>query len=102
MYHAKCLSELCDENYVDESGRRIAERVKDHNERDNKSHIWKHSLQPGYEPVKSFDLSIICKNFNGKKRKRKIAESLLIKQLRPTLNTHNKLTAFLWIVLLSF
>ena len=51
MYHAKCLSELCDENYVDESGRRIVERVKDHNERDHKSHILKHSLQPGYEPV---------------------------------------------------
>ena len=69
MYHAKCPSELCDENYVDESGRRIAERVKDHNETDHKSHILKHSLQTEYEPVKSFDLSIIYKNFNGNKRK---------------------------------
>ena len=90
MYHVKCLSELCDENYVDESDGRIAERVKDHNGRDHKSHILTHSLQTGYEPMKSFDLLIICKNFNGNKRKRKIAESLLIKQLRPILNIHDK------------
>ena len=28
MYHAKCPRELCDENYVGESGRRIAERER--------------------------------------------------------------------------
>ena len=90
MYHAKCPSELCDENYVGESGRCIPERMKDHNGRGNKSHILKHSLETGHEHVKSSDFSIISKNFNGNKSKRKIAESLLIKQLRPTLNIHDK------------
>ena len=67
------------------SGRRITEKVKDHNERDHNSHILKHSLETGHERVKSSDFLIIYKNFTGNKRKRKIAESLLIKQLRPTL-----------------
>ena len=32
VYNAKCPSELCDENYVSQSARRITERVKDLNE----------------------------------------------------------------------
>ena len=75
-FHAKCPSELCGENYTDESSRRIAERVKDHNGRDHKSHILKHSLKTAYEHVASFDFWIISKNFNGNKRKLKFAESL--------------------------
>ena len=39
VYNAKCPSELCDENYVSESGRRITERVKDHNE-ESINHIY--------------------------------------------------------------
>ena len=30
VHHAKCPSELRDKNYIGESGRRIAERIKDH------------------------------------------------------------------------
>ena len=86
VYHAKCPSELCDENYIGESGIRTAGRVKGHNRRGSKSHILKHSLETGHERVKSSDFSIIYKNFNGNKRKRKIAEFLFNKQLRPTLN----------------
>ena len=88
VYHAKCSSELCDKNYIGESGRRIAERIKDHNGRDHKLHILKHSLETEHEHVKSSDFLIISKNFNGNKRK--FAESLLIKKLRPTLNIHDK------------
>ena len=75
--------ELCDENVVGESHRRIAERVKDRNGSDHISHILKHLLGTGYKRAKGSDFSIIYKNFNGNKRKRKIGESLLIKQLRP-------------------
>ena len=90
MYHAKYPSELCGENYVGESGRRIAKRVKYHNEREHKLHILKHSLETGHERAKSSDFSIIYKNFSGNKTKGNIAESLLIKQLRPTLNMYDK------------
>ena len=30
VYHAKCPTEFCDKNHIGESGRHIAERVKDH------------------------------------------------------------------------
>ena len=88
MYHAKCIM-LCDENHVSKSGRRIAEKVKDHNGRNHKSHILKQFLETGHEHVTSSDFSVIYKYFNRNKRKRKIAESLLIEQLRPTLNIHD-------------
>ena len=90
VYHAKYPSELCDENYIGESGRRIAESVKDHIGRNHKSHILKDSLETGHGHVISSDFSIIFKNFNGKKGKRKIVQSVLIKQLRPTLNIHDR------------
>ena len=51
-------------NYIGESGRRIAERIKYHNGRDHKSHILKHSLETGHEHVISSDFSIISKNLN--------------------------------------
>ena len=73
--------------YIHEIGRYIAERVKDYNGRDYKSHILKHSLETGHEHVISSHFS---KNFNGNKRKWKIAKWLLIKQLRSTLNIHDK------------
>ena len=78
VYHAKCPSELCDENYVGESGRRIAERVKDHNGRDHKLHILRHSLKTGHEHVKSSDFSITYKNFNGNKKSEKSPSRYLL------------------------
>ena len=59
MYDAKCPSELCDENYIDKSGRRIAE--KDHNRRDHKLHILKHLLETEHELVTSSGVRIISK-----------------------------------------
>ena len=76
----------CRENYISESGRRISKRIKDHNSKDLKSHILGHSVESGNENVSYED----SKNFNNNHCKRKIAESLLIKGKRPTLNTHDK------------
>ena len=90
VYYADCLNEKCRENYISESGRRISERIKDHNGRDLKSHILRHSVESGHANVSYEDFKIIAKNFNKNHRKRKIAESLLIKEKRPTLNTHDK------------
>ena len=71
-----------------ESGRRISERIKDNNGRDLKSHILRHTVESGHANVSYEDFKIIAKNFNNNLRK--IAESLLIKEKRPTLNTHDK------------
>ena len=90
VYHAKCPSELCNKIYIGESGRRIEERVKDRNGRDHNLHILKHSLETEHENVKRSNFSIISENFNGNKRKQKIAKLLLIKQLRPTISIHDK------------
>ena len=68
----------------------VAERTKDHNGRDLKSHILRHSVESGHANVRCEDFKIIAKNFNNNSWKRKIAESLLIKEKRPTLNIHDK------------
>ena len=43
--YADCSNERCRENFIDESGHRISERIKDHNGRDFKSHSWKTYLE---------------------------------------------------------
>ena len=75
MYHVKCPSELCDENYIGEKATSITERVKDHNGRDHKSHILKHTLETRHGQVIRSDFSIIFKSFTGNKRKWKIHEN---------------------------
>ena len=90
VYYVDCPNETCRENYIGESGRRISERIKDHNGRDLKSHILRHSVESGHANVSCEDFKIIAKNFNNNSWKRKIAESLLIKEKRPTLNIHDK------------
>ena len=90
VYYADCLNETCREIYISESGRGISERIKDRNGRDMKSHILRHSVESGHANVSYEDFKIIAKNFNNNSWKRKIAESLLIKEKRPTLNIHDK------------
>ena len=89
VYHVKCPSDLCNENYVGECGRRIIERIKDHSGRDNKSHMLKHSITSGHRNVTKDDFTIVAKKFKNNKWKRKVSESLIIKDLRPTLNVHD-------------
>ena len=90
IYHTKCPEPTCIEDYVGESARRITERIKDHSGRDHTSHVLKHSIAKSHKNVNTIDLKIIDKNFHNDKRKRKIAEALCIKDVRPTLNTRGK------------
>ena len=76
VYYVDCPNETCRENYIGESGRRISERIKDHNGRDLKSHILRHSVESEHANVTCEDVKIIAKNFNNNSWKRKIAESL--------------------------
>ena len=88
-YYADCLNEKCRENYIGESGRKISESIKDHNGRDLKSHILRHSVEAGHANVSYKDFKVKAKNFNNNHWKRKI-ESLLVTEKRPTLNTRDK------------
>ena len=90
VYHADCTNGKCKENDIGESRLRISERIKDHNVRVLKSHILRHSVESGHANVSCEDFKIIAKNFNNNHWKRRIVESLLIKEKRPTLNTHDK------------
>ena len=44
VHYAKCLEKSCLHDYVGELGRRVLERVKDHNGRDTSYHIFKHCV----------------------------------------------------------
>ena len=43
VYMAECPKEGCSEKYIGETEKRIIERILDHNNRDKKSHVLKHS-----------------------------------------------------------
>ena len=90
VFYAKCPEESCPHDYVGESGRRVLERVKDHNGRDTSSHIFKHCIAADHQFVFRDDLRIGGRNYRNNKRKRKIAEALLIKNLKPLLNMLEK------------
>ena len=67
-------------DYIGESARRVIERVNDHGGRDTKSHVLKHSSEKEHVKVTSDKFKIIGTHFKSNKRKRKIAETLLIKR----------------------
>ena len=86
IYHVKCPEESCTDDSIGESGRRVIERVKDHNSRDKSSHMLIHSIEKNHTEVTMNDFKVIGRNYRNNVRKRKVAEALLIKQFRPTLN----------------
>ena len=64
VYYADCPNEKCKENYIGDSGRRISERKKDHNGRDLKSHILRHSVESARGNISYEDFKIIARNFS--------------------------------------
>ena len=75
-----------DNNYT----RRISERIIDHNSRDQNSHLFKHSCIKNHLNTSKTDFKIISSEFKNNYFRRKIAEALLIKQIRPSLNVQEK------------
>ena len=59
VYYIKCPEESCPHDHVGDSGRRMLERVKDHNGRDISSHIFKHSVAADHQFVSCDDLRIV-------------------------------------------
>ena len=89
VYRASCPNENCQETYIGETQRRISERVKDHQGRDHNSNIHTHALGKSHETINMNNIEILSTahrhNYN-----RKITEALLIKKLKPSLNTQEK------------
>ena len=89
LYHSKCPSQGCHENYIGETNRRIVERIQDHNNRDKNSHLLKHAREKGHTHGWENDFKILGNNYQSN-MKRKISKCLYTRQLKPTLNAHEK------------
>ena len=86
VYYNECPMEQCNENHIGETGRRISERIIDHAGRDSNSYVYKHCIETSHRSPYISDFKIVGSNFRKNVFKRKIAEALLIKQFKPTLN----------------
>ena len=89
VYYVKCPESQCLEDYTGETARRLSERVHDHNGRDAESRLVKHVIEKCHKCPKMEDFNIIGKGYRNNTFKRKVSESLVIKDIRPTLNTHH-------------
>ena len=78
-YYVKCPESQCSEDYT--------VRVLEHNDGDTKSHLVNHAIEKCHKYPKIEDFNIIDKSFRNNTFKRKVAESLLIKDVRTTLST---------------
>ena len=68
----------------------MLERVENYNGRDNSCDIFKRCVAADHQLVSCDDLRIVGRNYHNNKRKRKIAETLLMKNLKPSLNVQEK------------
>ena len=89
MYHSVWNNDNCNEDYIGENARRLKERVKNHNGHDKRSHLVKHSIESGHDPVCHGNFRILDKGYNNTV-KSKVAEALLIKKHKPSLNVQEK------------
>ena len=89
-YYGICPETDCSENYIGETARRISERVKDHTGKDVHSHLFKHEVESGHKVLDVINYSNIGKRYGNNIKKRKIAEALLIKEIKPTLNRQDQ------------
>ena len=75
--------------YIGETNKGIIERIQDHSSRGKSSHLLKHARKKGHTHVWENDSEILGNNHQSN-IKRKISESLYIRQLKPTLNANEK------------
>ena len=90
IYFGKCPEQNCTDDYLRESARRISERIIDHGGRDQKSHLFRHTVVNNRGNASCDDIKIIGSGFRNNTFKRKVAEALLIKEFRATLNVQEK------------
>ena len=84
IYQGRCPEIGCNDHYLGETGHRISERVLDHAGRDPNSHLFKHSVESGHAVLDKNSYKIIEEGYRNNVRKRKIAEALLIKEMKPS------------------
>ena len=75
VYHVKCPEESHIDDYICESGRRVAGWVKDHNGRDKSSHMLRHSVEKNHAKATVDDFKVIGCNYRNNVQKQKVAEA---------------------------
>ena len=73
------------DDYVSETKCRMGKRTQQHQRSDKESAIYQNYTNRNLDPPDPKDFSILGKNYNNRS-KRRIAESLFIKEIRPKLN----------------
>ena len=84
-YHIDCGHKKCSSNYVGQTKCRIIKRTLEHNNRDNASHVLCHSKKTKHRRVMIENVKVLGKGYKSD-FKRRISESLFIKELKPDLN----------------
>ena len=87
VYHYKCdNTSICDpiEDYIGETGVRLGNRSDEHARTDKQSSIYKH-IKDCPHPITLDNFTVLAKGYQVKVN-RKIAESLYIKDKKPSLN----------------
>ena len=59
VYKYECADGNCQQTYIGETGRRLKERVLDHQYRDKKSHILQHSMSSNHPPAEYSNFTIL-------------------------------------------
>ena len=90
VYKCTCPQIDCNESYISETERRFEECIIDHDKRDKKSHMYKHSRENSHPHVWLDNFQVNGRNYVNH-IKRKIGEALLINELKPSLNKQDKL-----------
>ena len=96
VYHHECKNKKCEDDYIGETGRRKEIRTGEHAGIDKESWVYKHAMKKKHPKAKNEDFKILGSNYDDR-RKRKIAEALFIRDLKPSLNRQKdsyKLTLF--------
>ena len=96
-YKPECKNKKCKKgSYVGETARRRIIRTEEHAGKDKESWIFKHSSSTKHPKAKDGDFKILDMNYQDR-RKRKLAEAMYIRDLKPALNKQKdsfKLTLF--------
>ena len=87
-YSVKCPMKNCIESYNGETGKSLIERVAEHSAKDINSHTFQYLIAANHPTVTLNNFKVLSSGYRNKKCKRKVSESLFIKQNRLTLNKY--------------
>ena len=86
VYKHDCRNKKCKEgDYIGETARRKTLRCNEHAGKDKNSHIFQHSSKTKHPRAREENFEILATNYSDR-RKRKLAEAMYIRDLKPSLN----------------